>query len=181
MMPVGPLMKEHRIIERMISVVGQESKRIAQDGEVDPVFIDTAVDFIRTYADETHHGKEEDILFRDLAEKDLSDEHRRVMDELVHEHVVARRTVGELVEATERYVHGDADALGTIVDKLDALAAMYPEHIEKEDERFFLPVMEYFTEAERKAMLDEMREFDREMIHYKYASVVERLEENRHR
>ena len=34
--------------------------------EVDPVFIDTAVDFIRTYADRCHHGKEEDLLFKAL-------------------------------------------------------------------------------------------------------------------
>ena len=37
---------------------------------VDPVFIDTAVDFIHTYADRCHHGKEEDILFKALAAKD---------------------------------------------------------------------------------------------------------------
>jgi len=27
------------------------------------------VDFFRTYADSTHHGKEEDILYRDLIKK----------------------------------------------------------------------------------------------------------------
>ncbi len=135
-----------------------------------------AVDFIRTYADWTHHGKEEDILFRDLAEKELSEEHQQVMDELVHEHVVARRTVGELVEAKERYVQGEAGALDTLLEKLDALASMYPPHITKEDERFFIPVMDYFSEAGRDAMLDEMWAFDREIIHEKYTSVVEGLE-----
>jgi len=177
MMPIGPLMIEHRLIERMIALVGEESSRIAEDREVDPVFIDTAVDFIRTYADKTHHGKEEDILFRGLAEKDLSEAHQRVMDELVEEHVLARETTGELVEAKKRYLEGDVEALDTILEKLDALAAMYPEHIEKEDKGFFIPVMDYFSEAEREAMLDEMWEFDRGMIHQKYESAVERLEE----
>jgi hemerythrin-like domain-containing protein len=169
-------MIEHRLIERMIALIAQGSDRIEEEGEVDPIFIDTAVDFIRTYADRTHHGKEEDILFRDLAEKELSEEHQQVMDELVHEHVVARDTVGELVEAKERYVQGEADALDTVLEKLDALADMYPPHISKEDERFFIPVMDYFSEAERDAMLDEMWAFDREMIHERYTSVVEGLE-----
>ena len=151
MMPIGPLMKEHRLIEKMISLIGHESSRIADERKVDPVFIDTAVDFIRTYADRTHHGKEEDVLFRDLEAKDLSDEHRGVMDELVQEHVTARKTVGELVEAKERYLQGEAAALDTILEKLDALVEMYPEHIRKEDEDFFLPVMEYFGQAERDA------------------------------
>jgi hemerythrin-like domain-containing protein len=176
MMPVGPLMKEHRLIERMIAVIREESSRIAQEREVDPVFIDTAVDFIRTYADRTHHGKEEDILFRDLAEKDLSEEDQALMDELVHEHVVARETVGELVEAKGRHLEGDPDALHTILEKLDALVKMYPQHIEKEDEDFFLPVMAYFSEEEQDAMLEEMWAFDRGMIHEKYNGVVKRME-----
>jgi len=176
MMPIGPLMIEHRLIERMINLIGRESSRVAEDREVDPLFIDTAVDFIRTYADQTHHGKEEDILFRELAEKDLSDEHQQTMDELVHEHVVARQTTGELVEAKERYLEGDEDALETILEKLDALASMYPPHIRKEDKDFFIPVMAYFSEAEQDAMLDEMWAFDRGMIHEKYEDLVEQLE-----
>ena len=91
------------------------------------------VDFIRTYADRTHHGKEEDILFRDLAEVEMSEEDGRVMQELVDEHVHARRLVGELVEANERYRQGETGTLATILEKLDALVELYPGHIEKED------------------------------------------------
>ncbi|MBN2297153.1 MAG: cation-binding protein, partial [Deltaproteobacteria bacterium] len=61
MKPIGPLMWEHRLIEKMLSLFEKEIQRINDTGEVNPVFIDTAVDFIRTYADRTHHGKEEDI------------------------------------------------------------------------------------------------------------------------
>lgn len=179
MMPVGPLMKEHRIIERMIDLLGRESRRIAEERDVDPTFIDAAVDFIRTYADRTHHGKEEDILFRDLAERSLSEEEQETMEELVREHVLARQTTGELVAAKERYVEGDVEALDTVLEKLDVLVNIYPDHIEKEDKHFFLPVMEYFSEAEQDEMLEEMWEFDRGMIHEKYRSVVDRLENRR--
>lgn len=177
MMPIGPLMIEHRLIERAVELLDHELKRVEETREVDPTFIDTAVDFMRTYADRTHHGKEEDILFRDLAEMDLSAEDQRVMDELVSEHVQARQTVGELVDAKERYLEGDADALQTILEKLRALVAMYPAHIEKEDKLFFPAAMEYLSQGEQDAMLDEMWDFDREMIHEKYGSVVERLEQ----
>lgn len=179
MMPVGPLMKEHRVIERMIDLLGRESRRIAEERDVDPTFIDAAVDFIRTYADRTHHGKEEDILFRDLAERSLSEEEQETMEELVREHVLARQTTGELVEAKERCVEGDAESLDTVLEKLDVLVNIYPDHIEKEDKHFFLPVMEYFSKAEQDEMLEEMWEFDRGMIHEKYRSVVDRLENRR--
>ncbi|MBN2452925.1 MAG: hemerythrin domain-containing protein [Candidatus Omnitrophica bacterium] len=173
MMPVGPLMIEHRLIERMIKVMRYNLEIIKKEGKVDPVFIDTAVDFIRTYADRCHHGKEEDILFRDLAEKKISDEHRRIMRELIEEHKMGREKVKNLVEAKEEYVKGDKGFLKDIIANMETLVKFYPEHIEKEDKHFFLPCMNYFNDAEKDAMLNEMREFDRKMIHEKYAMVVD--------
>ena len=52
----GPLMIEHRLIERMIRVIQVALERIERTREIDPLFVDTAVDFIHTYADRTHHG-----------------------------------------------------------------------------------------------------------------------------
>jgi hemerythrin-like domain-containing protein len=62
----GPLMVEHRLIERMISLIKHELAQIESTRKIDSVFVDTVVDFIHMYADRTHHWKEEDILFRDL-------------------------------------------------------------------------------------------------------------------
>src|SRR5450756_373860 len=104
MKPIGPLMREHRLIEKMLSFFEGETKKITEQNKVDPLFIDTAVDFIRTYADRTHHGKEEGILFRDLIKKQISREHIRIMEDLVAEHKYARKTVGMLVDAKERYL-----------------------------------------------------------------------------
>jgi hemerythrin-like domain-containing protein len=177
MMPIGPLMIEHRLIERMIDVLRIEASRVAESKTVNPVLLDSAVDFIRTYADRTHHGKEEDILFRDLAEKDLSSEDQGVMEELVNEHVHARQTVRGLVEAKERYLEGDTGAIEAIVERLEALVSLYPAHIEKEDKVFFPASMKYLTRSEQDAMIEEMWEFDRRMIHEKYKSVVEHFEQ----
>ena len=172
----GPLMIEHRLIERMISQIQNVLKEIDATNEVDPLFIDTAVDFIRTYADRTHHGKEEDILFRDLSKRPLSAEDQRVMKELIEEHVFGRQTTKALVEANTRYRNGDTSAVADITNKLQTLAEFYPKHIEKEDKVFFPASRAYFTDKEDQAMLAEFREFDRRMIHEKYKSVVEGLE-----
>jgi hemerythrin-like domain-containing protein len=142
---------------------------------VDPLFVDTAVDFIRTYADRTHHGKEEDILFRDLIKKQLSLEHARIMEELVEEHKYARKTVGMLVDAKERYLKGD-NTSQEVVSLLRELAHFYPIHIAKEDKHFFYPCMEYFAKGEQDRMLEEFHEFDRNMIHEKYRNIVDLIE-----
>jgi len=176
MQPIGPLMWEHRLIERMVAVLKAELGRMASSDCADPLAIDSAVDFFRTYADRTHHGKEEDILFRELGGKALSDEHRRIMDELLAEHVVGRREVGCLVAAKERYVQGDISALAGIRGHLGRLVEFYPRHIEKEDRDFFHPCMAYFTKGELNGMLEEMWEFDRKMIHERYGRMVSEWE-----
>lgn len=172
----GPLMIEHRLIERMLAIVKNALGQIEAEKKVDPLFVDAAVDFIRVYADRTHHGKEEDILFRDLDKKDLSAEDRRVMDELVAEHVFGRETTKAIVEANTRYRNGDESALAGIAEKLEALVDFYPRHIQKEDKVFFPAARAYFTDEEDQAMLAEFWEFDRKMIHEKYGSLVEGLE-----
>jgi hemerythrin-like domain-containing protein len=173
----GPLMIEHRLIERMLSVIKNVLGKIESENEVDPVFVDIAVDFIRIYADRTHHGKEEDILFRELNKKTLTYKDSQIMKELIEEHVFGRQTTKALVEANNRYRKGDESALPDIAAKLQTLIEFYPKHIEKEDKVFFPSSRNYFTDEEDQAMLAEFWEFDRKMIHEKYQSVVEKLEE----
>jgi hemerythrin-like domain-containing protein len=172
----GPLMIEHRLIERMLSVIKGVLAKIESEHKVDPVIVDAAVDFIRMYADRTHHGKEEDILFRELKNKPLSAEDRRIMRELIEDHVFGRLTTQALVDATNRYRNADETALADIADKLQTLVEFYPKHIEKEDKVFFPSVRGCFTDEEDQAMLAEFWEFDRKIIHEKYKSVVEDLE-----
>ena len=179
-------MIEHRLIERLLTLMAQEFKRIkdnvAVDPEfafVDPVFIDTAVDFIRTYADRCHHGKEEDLLFKALAAKDLSPEHRQTMDDLIREHAWAREATAGLVKAKEGYLLEAPGALDEFMEHLGKLVEFYPRHIDKEDKHFFIPCMAYFSDAEQAGLLARMHEFDRQLIHEKYRGVVESMEQRR--
>jgi hemerythrin-like domain-containing protein len=174
MKPIGPMMWEHRLIEKMLRLFEGEINKINEQNRIDIVFIDTAVDFIRIYADRTHHGKEEDILFRELVKKRLTPEHARMMDELIAEHRYARQVVGKLVAARDRYLQGDVN-IREIIACMDELAQFYPAHIEKEDKHFFYPCMDYFTKAEQDQMLAEFYEFDRKMIHEKYSKVVDQI------
>jgi hemerythrin-like domain-containing protein/rubredoxin len=176
MLPIGPLMVEHRLIERMIALLGQEAKRIRSKGKVDTDFVLAGIDFIRLYADRCHHGKEEDILFRELKQKPLSPEHRRVMEELEAEHAQGRKMVARLALVRERVLKGEAAATRDLASLLEELARFYPAHIEKEDRDFFLPCMDYFTEEEKARLLEEGREFDRGLLHAHFEGVLDSRE-----
>ncbi|MGD8769291.1 MAG: hemerythrin domain-containing protein [Desulfobacterales bacterium] len=169
-------MIEHRLIERMIALIKQKLNQIETTNQVDPLFIDTIVDFIKIYADRTHHGKEEDILFRELNKRDLSEEDQLLMNKLIEEHILGRNTTQKLVEANNRYNNGDKSALTEIVSNLRLLVDFYPKHIKKEDKVFFPSARGYFSEQEDQAMLNEFWEFDRKMIHEKYISLIESFE-----
>ena len=175
MKPRGPLMIEHRLIEKMLKVAGRELEAIKNNRTADPVFIDALVDFIRTYADRTHHGKEEDILFRELENKALSDKDKISMQELIDEHISARKAVKELVELNKKYSDGDFSSIDGIIEKLGFLINFYPEHIKKEDRVFFPETEKYFSDEELDKMLNDFWDFDRKMIHEKYNRLYESL------
>jgi len=175
MKPIGPLMWEHRLIERLIKALEGQIHKIRAELTINGIFIDTAVDFIRTYADRTHHGKEEDILFRELRKKPLTNEDRLLMDELIEDHFFSRNTTNALVEANMRYRRGNETALSELMACLKTLVEFYPTHIKKEDDVFFPASRNYFSDQEDQVMLAEFWEFDRKMIHEKYKAVVKSL------
>jgi hemerythrin-like domain-containing protein len=176
MMPIGPLMIEHRWIERVIAGLRQTLLR-AQEGEtVDRAYVRTAVDFVRTYADRCHHGKEEDILFRDLAAKELTPELAATIRELVAEHEWARGIVRQVIAANLAASEGDPAAAAELVRLLGDLVAFYPVHIAKEDDHFFRPAMALFDPQEQAAMLAAFAAFDASLIHEKYRVIAQELE-----
>jgi hemerythrin-like domain-containing protein len=175
MLPIGPLMEEHRLIEKLMPLIRRAVEAGRRDGQIDLRKVDLIVDFIRTYADRCHHGKEEDILFAALKRKPLSTAHRATLNELIEEHQQGRQAVRQIVRAAEAYRGEDRAALSVILDNLEFLAGFYPVHIQKEDEAFFLPVMDYLSDEEKSSMISAEREFDRKFIHDIYREKVESI------
>jgi hemerythrin-like domain-containing protein len=171
----GALMMEHRLIEQVIAHMERAIADIETTGKVNALFIDGVVDFIGTYADRTHHGKEEDILFSELDKKDLTAEERAMMEGLLEDHRFGRATTRALADARARYCAGDDAAAADISQSLKALVALYPQHIDKEDKVFFPHSRNYLSDEEDQAMIALFREFDRHMIHEKYRTLIEQL------
>jgi hemerythrin-like domain-containing protein len=174
MQPIGPLMSEHLVIERMVARLKQHWNALQAGARTDIQLIDTAVDFFRTYADRTHHGKEEDLLFAQLAERSMNDELRATMDDLIAEHQKARELVDQLEKINR--ASADQDEKWGLQICLRDLVNLYQPHIEKEDEHFFRPAMELLSEDEQAEMLRAFKAFDADMIHEKYKSILEQVE-----
>jgi hemerythrin-like domain-containing protein len=142
-MPIGYLMIEHRLIERMVGLLKAELHRIEKKNQADLDLINAGIDFIRTYADKCHHGKEEDILFKELLKKSILPAHKRGIDELIEEHKLGRKAVARLVSSCGQYSQKNSPALKDIKKEIKWLTEFYPAHISKEDKGYFIPFMSY--------------------------------------
>jgi hemerythrin-like domain-containing protein len=179
MLPIGPLMVEHRLIERMIRTMEAELQNIQRENRADPGRVEKIVYFIQSYADHCHHGKEENILFRELGRKQITPAHRKIMEELIEDHKLGRKITLSISEANRRYQEGDAAALSAVAQGFRSLVDFYPKHIEKEDQGFFIPVMSYFDQAELEAMIREGYRTDSTLLHLDHENLVAEMSAGR--
>ena len=54
------------------------------------------------------------------------------------------------VAAKDKFVQGRSESLTDVLEFMTSLVEFYPRHIEKEDQHFFLPVMEYFSRGGKR-------------------------------
>ena len=174
--PITTLMKEHRLIERMLELINKQVKKMEDTKELDTTFIDLFVDFFEQFTERSHEAKEENILFVELEKKELKPEHHELIKKLMHEHDLAREHVGKLVDAEKRYMTGELGALQEVCDILKALTKFYPPHIDKEDNHFYVPVMDYFSEEEILKMTKRFDEHDQTGVYQKYDALMGELE-----
>jgi len=177
MLPIGPLMIEHRLIDKIIELLEDESKQMRATNVINLKFINQAVDFLKVYADRCHHGKEEKILFKALRAKPLSAQDKDMLEGLINDHIRARLLVGKISEGVgKNYIQRSSEVTKSIASIIEDLTKLYRSHVHKEDKQFFVPAMNYFSKEEQDNMLCEFWEFDRTLIHEKYKSVVSQLE-----
>jgi len=176
MSPIGVLTGEHLLIARMVDLMQRELEKIGRGKKADLIFIDGAIDFAKNYADLCHHGKEESILFENLAMKRLLPEHKKLMDELVLEHIENRKIINNLEVTRERYIKGDSAAVGLILTACKRLADFYPGHMAKEEKRFFTPSMEYFSKREQEEMVKKFWELDKDLLLTKYLTFMDQFD-----
>ena len=172
--PIGVLMIEHRLIERALTAL--EKKANAPGDPPDVVAFAELIDFFGTYADGTHHGKEEDILFVDADALGLSPEMAQALADLRGDHVRFRGYRRRMDAANRRLAAGDRAALAELAGAALEFIPQLRRHIQYEDKVFFPGFDALQDPALRHAMMTRFSAFDLERIHETYRLVVERNE-----
>jgi len=178
--PTSILKEEHRVIERMLTILNVACEKLERGEEVSLDVFKKAIDFIRVFADSCHHGKEEETLFPIVEQRGLPREGGPT-GVMRMEHERGRNFVKALAEAVERYEQGDEDAKAAIIENARGYTQLLAQHIPKEDDILYPLADKVLSHQDQKELLERFEKIERERIgegkHVEYIRLVEKLEQ----
>ncbi len=123
--PLKKLVDEHELIKRLLALIPEVVLQLDLSSPEGRKIITDGIDFIRSYADRFHHGKEEEILFK------YFDENSEIIQAMHSDHETGRSHVRAIREALEK------EEGQTVCTHLTAYRELLQEHIKKENEILF--------------------------------------------
>ncbi len=150
---------EHRVIEKVVAAARELNAKFEAGRKSDVALLHRVVDFMRIYADQCHHGKEEQLLFPALAKLGVPVE-GCPLGALKAEHIRGRIQVASLAEGADLLAAGDEQGLEKIKKGLSGIVSLYPNHIWKEDFLLFPMTNKVMGRDEQQAMLQPFMDVD---------------------
>lgn len=174
--PTQVLTAEHRIIERALAVLekltGAPVKASLEGWK-------KTLDFIRHFADQCHHSKEEKILFPAIEGHGISRENGPIGTMLL-EHEEGRRYVRSMMAALDLCGTNNEAAEKTLVENAKAYSRLLRAHIEDEGKVLFRIADLVIPPDEQRELLRTFEEHEAkelgEGVHEKYLKLLEELE-----
>lgn len=165
--PLQTLIDEHRLIKRWLALIPKLLKNLNLADLADRQIVTQGIDFIRSYADRLHHGKEEEILFASF------DTSADIFQVIYADHCRARDLVKGMATAL---ADGNSSKLA---EHLLDYATLLIEHIGKEDGVLFPWLNNRLSEAQRQELATQFAKVDEDLGNdgRRYQSFIEQLEE----
>lgn len=178
MRPTEILMREHRMIERVLDCLETMARRADAGSGVDLASARQAIDFFRNFADRWHHAKEEECLFPLLEHKGFSRE-QGPTTVMLHEHESGRLHVRGMEQAADAIAAGDNSATAQFTSHAWAFTHLLRQHILKEDHCLFQMTDQALSEQVQSDLLKSFTRVEHDDMasgtHEKYASIADEL------
>ena len=175
------MMDEHQVILRMLDVIRTACIEVMNGAEIDYNDFEDMMDFVKNYADDHHHGKEEKYLFKEMTDRLVKIGQNLITNGMLVEHDFGRFYMQELRAALQRVKEGDQDSKVDVIANAVSYTHLLRRHIGKEDQVVYtyaaknLPA-EVMEEVNRKSTeLEEAANI--KGTQQRYLDMVERLEQ----
>lgn len=130
---INLMIEEHKYIKRMLEVIRKACIGIMNGKNIDYADFDKMIDFVKSYADNHHHGKEEKILFNRMINEIGGAAEKLVRFGMLVEHDMGRLFMKNLEETLLAVQNGDEDAKVDVIANAVAYTHLLYKHIDKED------------------------------------------------
>ncbi len=161
--PTRILRDEHDVILRGLEILQSCSERLQFGEEVSPDTLDSLIEFFRLFADQTHHGKEEALLFPAMIERGFSRDSGPIHCMLA-DHEQNRELTKKMVQASGEYRSGDKAAALRFAEAAAEYVYVLREHIQKENMVLFNMAEQVILASEEAALLAKFQDVDRNQI-----------------
>lgn len=178
--PIATLRHEHDVILLVAKAAAREAEKLRAGNPMNAERVGQILDFIRTFADACHHGKEEDLLFVRLETKGFSREMGPVAV-MLFEHEQGRRFVRQASANLQAASQGDTGACAQVAEGLAGWAELIEQHIDKENNVLFPMAQSVLTEGETQELADSFAKVEAERfaeVHERYHQLAHQLAES---
>ena len=175
--PTEELEHEHRIIQQVVGGMAVLIERLESGKEIDPAVLTDLSEFMQTFGDKCHHGKEEDYLFK-LLEKKGVPVSGCPLAVLLHEDEKGRSLMADLKLTSETYIRTPRAGKEALIGTLRKLIELYPAHIWKEDYLLFPMTNKLLNDSEQKELLAQFEQHDSEIgidVHHGFEQLAGRI------
>lgn len=162
------LVDEHKNILKFIEILRGKCKDIMNGADVDTDLFRKYIDFARNYADNHHHGKEEQILFRVMTENLGPVADKLVRQGMLVEHDLGRLYMANLEEALASYdIDKNEDSKLDIIANAVGYGHLLRRHIDKEDNVVYTYAERELSVELLEAVNGETKKFEDENVDVK--------------
>ncbi|MDE2181126.1 MAG: DUF2249 domain-containing protein, partial [candidate division NC10 bacterium] len=160
--PTQILKDEHTLILQALDGLERKLAALEAGAAPDRAYFEKAVKFIRTFADQCHHGKEEDLLFKIMVNRGFPLQGGPIAV-MLSEHETGRAYIRDMADAAAA-IGSDPAAASKIIRNGRAYIQMLRPHIDKEN-MILYPMADNMLSSEDQAHLGEAFErFETEKI-----------------
>lgn len=176
--PFEILMHEHRVIEKCLEILRRFNEKISEGEKIPVDDMKKIIDFIRTFADKCHHGKEEARLFPLLEEKGVPREGGPI-GVMLEEHEMGRNFVRKMQEGIELIEKGENErGYNIFMENSKGYVELLKNHIFKEDNILFVMGDKALSEDEKSNLVEAFEEVERELgegVHEKFIDLIREM------
>lgn len=175
--PTEELEHEHRIIQQVVGGMAMLIEKLESGKEIDPAVLTDLSEFMQTFGDRCHHGKEEQYLFK-LLEKKGVPVSGCPLAVLLHEHEKGRSLMADLKLTSETYVRTPGAGRAALVGTLRRLIELYPAHIWKEDYLLFPMTEKLLSATEQEELSAQFAQHESEIgvdVHHGFEQLAGRI------